>query len=224
MKHNICRNIPLLSLLVCVGCNPYLTKRINLLSKKDRGDSVYVVYPIVEAKRQSNSAIFKDPENEAYQIADSLTKKALHQQLEGRLPIWFAGFDSGTYVTTKKLLDSVLAKFMKSNVKHFPLGEGFVFPTKMNLILIPYYIWTRSTEDYDKGKCSQGGYRTYGGREDCTWTRSQTHLIMIDCKKKEIVYFKYIQWDIGTIFLPSEYRVTRNFRHCIKPLLRKLGE
>ena len=208
-------------LLVYAGCNPYLTKRINLLSKKEKGDSVYVFYPIVEAKRESNAANFKDPETIVFQMADSLTKKALHQQLDGRLPARFAGFDSGQYVKVKKILDSMLLKFMNSKVKHVTVHQDLKLPSNFNLILIPYYIWTRSTEDYDQGKCSPGGGKNYGFKW-CTWTASDTHLIMINCKKQEVIFFKFNGWRIDTLYLPSEYRIARNFRHCTKPLLRKL--
>ncbi len=121
------------------------------------------------------------------------------------------------------LLDSVLNEFKIAKFKKIKLTQALTYPAKSNLIMIPYFVWTRSTEDYDKGKCGKVGYRDYGNYKYCTWTRSQTYVLVINRKSKEVIFFKYWGWQIETLFLPYEYRVTRSLRHCMNPLLRKLG-
>ncbi len=228
MTKNISFGLFLLS--ICTGCNPYTTKKINRISKEDQREAIYVAYPIVETRRQATiDSFYKDPDKEIYDSALSFTNNALHKLLGKKgLPIRFAEFDSVEYSKSKALLDSVLGKFMISEVKDFDIHQELKFQTERNLILIPYLIWTRSTSDYSDwgrkdGKCVKIGRNSFRGNNACLWTQSQTILLVINIKNKEIVYFKYSQWDTRPIFSPYEKRIMLNFKHCAQPLLRKLG-
>ncbi len=206
------------------GCNPYLTKRIDIISKNDQREAIYVAYPIIECRRQARDDFFyKDPDKEINRSAETFTKKALHELLDKRLPVRFAELDTLEYSKSKKIVDSVLGKFLTTEVEYFRISQELNFKTERNLILIPYLVWTRGTDDYHGDKCSYVGHNAFRGNSACLWTQSQTLLLMINRKSKEVVYFKYSQCNMGLIYSPYEVRVRLNFKHCAQPLLRKLG-
>src|SRR5579872_5670173 len=101
----------LLILSICNCCDPYLylTTKLNSISKENEKDSIYVTYPIIECRRQVTKDSFF-VETEALRVADTLTRKALHQLLGKQLPIKFAELNSDGLWKTKNLLDSILSK------------------------------------------------------------------------------------------------------------------
>jgi hypothetical protein len=59
------KNISFGLFLLCTGCNPYLSKKINRISKDDQREAIYVAYPIVETRRQTTiDSFYKDPDKE----------------------------------------------------------------------------------------------------------------------------------------------------------------
>jgi hypothetical protein len=182
---------------------------------------VLVAYPIIECKRQSNTTSYAD--EEALEPATKLTKKVLHTLFDGRLN---ARYDSISYAdqnANKKILDSVLSSFLTKKQKNYKISQPLKFPSNASLILIPYLIWTRSTDDYNYGKCGIDG-KIYSTNSVCTWTRAQAHLILVERENREIIYFKYNQWDRGNMWMPFEPRIYRSFYQCSKKLLKKLGK
>ncbi len=206
--------------LLLMGCNPYLTRSINHISKEDKEDTIYVEYPIVEARRAPDRKSFYS-DNDALQPAEELTKKALHQLLDSRLPLKYKEANNINSLEVKKMVDSVLDKFLATKYAHFRVDQKSV-PREANLILISYLIWTRSTPEFESDQCGLDG-KIYMLQRYCTWTRAQAYLFLIDGKSREVVYFKYNQWDTGNIYLPFEKRVTRSFKRCSQALLRKIG-
>jgi hypothetical protein len=211
----------LISLLLFSACNPYLTEKINNISKKDKREAIYVAYPIIEAKRESNTASFQDPDKTALILTDSLVKQSLHGFLNKK-QVYFAKYDSVECKMIKALVDSVVTQFKTGKHKKFKITQNLPFGSDKKLILIPYYTWTRSTEDYDHGNCQIGGYALYSGHMYCTWTGSEGGLLLINVETKEINYFRHYGWRMATIFYPEQRRVTRQIGYVTKPLVRKL--
>jgi hypothetical protein len=204
------------------GCNPYATKRLNLISNDNRKDSIYISYPIVKSRRQATKDYSYD-EFEALKALDSLTNLTIHTLVDGRQSVKFGPLGYAKSIVYSRLLDSILSAFTSRQYHEFKIAQNLDSETERNLIIIPNIIWTRSTEDYNKGKCGKVGYRDYANRNYCTWTRSQTLIVMIDKRRREVIYFKYYQWDREDISMPFERIVNRSFRKCFRPILRKLG-
>ncbi len=207
-------------LTLCSACNPYLTKRINRISKSNSGDSIFVMYPITETRRQITNDSYTD-DLETFQSAEDLTKKALHGLFDNRLKVRYGESDFGTFRKTKTLLDSVLKKFADKKYKKFIIDKKSETSSSSNLILIPYLIWTRTTEDFEKEKCGLNG-KIYALAKDCRWTDAKACLLLIDRKKGEVVYFKQNWWRMAGLYFPYEQRITRSLKECSQPLLRKL--
>jgi hypothetical protein len=204
------------------GCNPYATRRLNLISNDNRKDSIYISYPIVKSRRQATKDYSYD-EFETLSVLDTLTNRAIHKFADGRLRAKFGTLTDAESNVYTRLLDSILSKFMSRQYQEFKIAQNLDFSAGQNLIIIPHIVWTRSTEDYNEGDCGKVGYRDYVNSKYCTWTRSQTLLIMIDKRRREVIYFRYCQWDRVKLWLPFERIVNRSFRKCFRPILRKSG-
>lgn len=211
--------------LICIlsaGCDPYITRQINNISKHYKGDSIYVAGPLIETRLQTTKDSFTG-DSESFEPAERLTKKALHQLFDGRLKVEYDQTDPINSWRTKIAVDSLLDKFSKAQYLSCSVNSNLQFQTKASLILIPYLIWTRTTRDYDDGTCGHDSGRNYFSDQHCYWTKASAYLLLIDKKTKVVLYFKSSNWFFLDILLPFDKRVTKSFKRCSQPLLRKLG-
>jgi hypothetical protein len=212
-------------ILFCGACDPYLTKSINHLSEVKKGDSIYVMCPIIETRMQTTKDSYHS-DGESFQPAFDLTKKAIHILFSNHLPVKFEEVKDYNFGIRdeKVLLDSLLNEFTKGLYASCSINKNSHFPTKANLILIPYLIWTRTIPEFqsEKGNCGKAGYKDYFNHNTCTWTRSQAFLFLIDRRSNQILYYKENTWMRDFPDLPFEDRVTKSFKQCAQPLLRRL--
>lgn len=206
---------------VCYGCNSYLTRRIDNIEERHKRDSIFIISPIIETRRQ----ITKDSyigDYESFELAQNLTVKALHYMLRDGLPVKFDTRDPINSWTAKIIADHTLLKFLQRKYDHFPVREELEIPSKANLVLIPYLIWVRTTEEYDDGSCGHNAGHNYVLDQHCYWTKAYVHLFLVDRHSRELVYYSQTAWGYGQILMPYEERVDRLFGKCIRPMLRNL--
>jgi hypothetical protein len=204
------------------GCNPALTKMINHVSKKNRGDSIFIVEPIIESRIQYNKNSYWEDSYDGLQLARTLTKTALHELFDDRLPVQYVQPNYNDSWRANEL-DSILAKFLNTKYERFLINKKLLTPTSSGFILVPYLIWTRTTPEFESEKCGLDG-KTYMLNRVCTWTQAQAFLFLVDKKNGEIVYYKDSFWSKEGITEPFQHRVTKSFMRASQPLLRSLGK
>lgn len=213
-----------LFLFFTVNCNPYITKKINFIVNEgiSAEDSIYVV-PIIECRRQVTEQTYYNDE-EAFQVADTLTSNVLHRLLDSQLNLKYGEIKNIGSDELKKMMDSVVKRLINVEYKHFVFNKRFEILSQANLILIPYLVWTRTTPEFEKEKCiwGRGAARIYASNSICTWTRTQTYFFLINRSSGEIVYYKDYYWSMEDIWMPYEKRITRSLKHCARPLLKNL--
>jgi hypothetical protein len=209
------------SVFLFTGCNPYLTGKINTIPESNKGDSIYVVTPIVETRRQITRETFV-PDEEALSPAIALTSKALHDLFDHHLRVKYLREDPDTTLERKMQLDTILKRFVSAEYKQFTTGMKLNGYPSVKLVLIPYLIWTRTTPEFESEKCGPSG-RIYTPNERCYWTRSQAYLFLIDNRTSELVYYRVNEWYIRNLRLPFEKGIAYSFRHCSRDLLRSMN-
>ncbi|MBS1506512.1 MAG: hypothetical protein JSS79_07700 [Bacteroidetes bacterium] len=176
--------------------------------------------PFIETHRQITTNYFID-DVEARNLADTLVKKELNKLVYKRLPSTTIKLDLDDLSKTKFKVDSFINKLPRAQSNKLLLD--WHLNSKSNLALIPYFIWTRTTKEYDDGTCSHDAGRNYFSNQHCYWSRAQAYVFLIDRKNNEILYFKSNQWYFEDILLPFEKRVSLSLKRCMRPLLSKLG-
>ncbi len=212
------KNAYYLLVVLLIACSQKLTKRIHLLSSQKRIDTVVVLGPIVEMRRQVNKDSFFT-ETDSKQNAEALAVEAINGLFGARLTLKHKQLDLINSWIIKLTLDSAVRVPSRRPLLNAPT----LFQDNDNFTLIPYLIWTRTTNDYVESNCGKVGYRDYIHERYCTWTSSQVYLFLVHNKTKEIVYFKESFWSKATIYTPYKQRITRSFEKCSGPLLRKLA-
>gem|GEM_PF-3841285 len=144
--------------------------------------------PLIETRLQITKDSFTG-DYESLEPAERLTKTALHRLLDGRLKVKYDQTDRINSWRTKIAIDSLLNEFTKAQYTNYSIKRNLPLPTKANLILIPYLIWTRTTREFDSEKCGRRG-RNYILNNICYWTRSEAYIFMISLKTRELIYFK----------------------------------
>jgi hypothetical protein len=217
--------IPIVSSVLLLFLSSACSVSINRLkSERINSKSIYVMDPICESRIQMTRDAFVVDFNEL-RMLDSLTNSTMHRRLDPYL----MGYDRSRRLfhnTTKMFLDSALKRYRAPHGQFFIKNRKFDVPDSIEFVLIPYTIWTRTKEDFEK--CNRYVTRGYSRTVTCTWTLSEMYLFLFDNKTGYLVYFKARWWAKGGwysdgIALPFYKRIDRSFYMVSRPLLKRLS-
>lgn len=183
---------------------------------------VTLLSPLVEMRRQVNKDSFF-LETDSKKLAEDFVLNSIRTLLDKKIVFKYKELDLLSSWEVKIRIDSVIEKHKKTNRFDCEIELATLSNDHRRFILIPYLIWTRTTDEYHEGACGKAGYRDYINKSYCTWTSAEAYLFLVNRKTKKIVYYKKNFWSQQTIYMPFQSRIYRSFERCVKPLLRKVG-
>lgn len=208
-----------LIMIFVLTCCTYATRRIDGLERrKIDSKRVYVMDPISESRIQiTRDSSMSD--YDGFNSLNALVNISLRKSFDG----YCVTYDSSKLLPrnrTKIFLDSLLARFKKEKYKELGTGHPFPISATYDLVLVSYFVWTRTIDDFEKEKCGRDGYKIYVDNV-CTWTEADLYLFGFNHVGK-IVYYRRSIWVSAGVIMPYAERVDHAFKMATKEFVQVL--